>query len=416
MQDFSREDRPAALNAAGMKRRDVIGFVAAAAVVSATELSPGTAVAADDTVKIGAVLPLAGAFAASGQDMLHGAELAVAEINAAGGIKSLGGRKIELVSGDAGQSPETAVTTARRVLNMQPVACIGSWYSSLTLAATQVAEQRKIPWLTGSIADAIVGRGFKYVFQISAGSEDSAQGLIDAIKKVSSGTARLGLLTDNNAANVDVKAFIKKKITTPIVSEQTWTPPLADATPVVSAAMREKPTVIYLGATSTSDQVLVLKQLAAQGNTAPILMGASSAANPIFLDAVGAKAMEGVVVITGVSFPGKGTEEVNRKYAAATKQAFMDCEAFTGYVNINIIAQALEKSGKAEPGAVRLALSELDARNVPALAVLPNGARLRFGPNGRRIGTVVELVQWQGGQPRVVYPEDVAVATLKTKI
>jgi hypothetical protein len=48
--------------------------------------------------------------------------------------------------------------------------------------------------------------------------------------------------------------------------------------------------------------------------------------------------------------------------------------------------------------------------------VLPNGARLRFGPNGRRIGTVVELVQWQGGQPRVVYPEDVAVATLKTKI
>ena len=394
-----------------LKRRDVIRLA-----VAATAASAGGALAAEDTIKIGAVLPLAGAFAASGQDMLQGALLAVDEINAAGGIKSLGGRKIELLAGDAGQSPETAVTTARRVLDQKPVACIGSWYSSLTLAATQVAEQKRIPWLTGSVADAIVGRGFKYVFKISAGSEDSAQGLIAAIQKVAGSDARLALLTDNNVANVDIKASIKKKITTPVVIEQTWTPPLADATPVVSSALREKPTVIYLGATSTNDQALLLKQLAAQGNTAPIIMGASSAANPIFLDAVGAKAMEGVVVVTGVAFPGKGTETINKKYAERTKQSFMDCEAFTGYMNINIVAQALEKAGKAEAEAVRDALTSMDARDVPALSMLPRGDRLQFGPNGQRIGVVVELLQWQGGQPRVVFPPELATATLNTKI
>jgi branched-chain amino acid transport system substrate-binding protein len=393
-----------------IRRRGVLGLG-----VALTAAGAGRA-AAEENVKVGAVLPLAGAFAASGQDMLHGAQLAIADINGAGGIKAIGGRKLELTVGDAGQSPESAVQTARRVLNAEPVACIGSWYSSLTLAATQVAEQKKIPWLTGSVADAITGRGFKYAFAISAGSEASAQGLIDAIKKLSSGgESRLVLLTDNNAASVDIKGFIRKMITTPVVSDQTWTPPLADATPAVSAALREKPTVIYLGATSTSDQALVIKQLAAQGNTAPIIMGASSGANPIFLEAVGGEAMEGVVVVTGVAFPGKGTDELNRKYAALSQKPFMDCEAFTGYVNVHIVAQALEAAGKAEAAAVREALAGMDARDRPVLSLLPNGNRLQFGPNGRRLGSLVELLQWQGGQPRVVFPPELASAELKTR-
>ncbi len=390
----------------------------------AIRLSAGLAVAATlpraawaaDPVKIGVVVPLAGAFAVSGQDVLSGARLAAAEINAAGGIKALGGRLLELVPGDAGQSPENAVTTARRILNSQPVAAIGSWYSSLSLAATQVAEQRKIPWLTGSITDGLVNRGFKYTFQLSDGSEAAALGLLDAVEKVSGANARLAILTDNNAANVDMKAFLKRKIAAPFVSEQTWTPPLADATPAVTAALRAEPTAFYLGATSTSDQVLLLKQLAAQGNTAPIIMGASSAANPIFLDAVGPKGVEGVVVVTGISFPGKGTEDLVRRYTAATKQPFMDCEAYTGYGNIHIIALALEKAGKAEPEAVRDALASMDAADVPALAGFPGGKRLQFAPNGRRAGVTVELVQWQNGVPHVTSPPELATAELKKKI
>lgn len=393
-------------------RRDAVRMGAALAAAAAL---PRAARAAD-TIKIGVVVPLAGAFAVSGQDVLNGAQLAVAEINAAGGIKALGGRTLELVPGDAGQSPETAVTTARRILNNQPVAAIGSWYSSLSLAATQVAEQRKVPWLTGSITDGLVSRGFKYTFQISDGSESAALGLLDAVEKISGGNARLAILTDNNVANVDMKAFLKRKIAAPFVSEQTWTPPMADATPAVTAALRTEPTAIYLGATSTSDQVLLLKQLAAQGNTAPIIMGASSAANPVFLDAVGAKGVEGVVVVTGISFPGKGTEELVRRYTAATKQPFMDCEAYTGYGNIHIIALALEKAGKAEPEAVRDALAGLDAPDVPALSGFPGGKRLQFGPNGRRVGVTVELVQWQNGKPHVCSPPELATAELKKKI
>jgi branched-chain amino acid transport system substrate-binding protein len=387
----------------------MLGLVAASAAL------PRAHALAEETIKLGVVVPLAGAFAASGQDMLHGAQLAADEINRGGGIKAIGGRKIELLPGDAGQSPETAVTTARRILGQGPVAAIGSWYSSLTLAATQVAEQKKIPWLTGSVADMIVGRGFKYAYQISAGSEASAQGLIDYIKLASPGELRLALLMDNNAANVDMKAYIKKKLPAPPVSDQTWAPPLSDATPAVTATLRANPTVIFVGATGTSDQALVLKQLAAQGNTALVMMGASSAANPTFLDVVGAKSMEGLLVVTGVAFPGRGSEAVVKNYAAATKLPFMDCEALTGYVNINIIAQALENAGRAEPEAVKQALDSMAASGNPALELLPGGNRLRFGKNGARIGTVVELVQWQDGRPMVVAPPETANAELKRK-
>lgn len=403
-----------------LRRRDALA-IAGAAVANAAVAGAGVVGArrawAAEPISIAVVAPLAGAFAASGRDILAGAKLAVAEINGAGGIKALGGRKLELSVADAGQSPETAVTAARRALSGHPVAATGSWYSSLTLAATTVAEQKRIPWLTGSVADAIVGRGFKHVYQISAGSEASAQGLIDSILRAAGSKGiKLALLTDNNAASVDINRFIKKKIKSPIVAEQTWTPPLSDATPLVSAMMQSSPNVIYLGATSTSDQTLVIKQLAAQGSKALIIMGASSGANPVLLETVGAKAMEGVLVVTGVSFPGKGTDEMNQRYAVATKRAFMDCEAMTGFMNITIIAQALEHAGKAEPGALNAALKSLDAKNIPALSVLPNGNRLRFGPNGRRDGVAVELLQWQDGRPRVVWPSDVANGELKRSV
>jgi branched-chain amino acid transport system substrate-binding protein len=94
----------------------------------------------------------------------------------------------------------------------------------------------------------------------------------------------------------------------------------------------------------------------------------------------------------------------------------MPCEALTGYANTHIIALALEKAGKADPEAVRDAISAMDARNVAALSVLPGGDRIQFGPNGRRLNVAVEFVQWQGGKPHVVHPPELATAELKRKI
>ena len=90
-------------------------------------------------------------------------------INSAGGIKSLGGAKIEVISADAGDTTEKAKNAAQRLLADEPelVGGTGAWLSSFTLAVTEVTERASLPWLTLSYSDAITNRGFKFVFQTS---------------------------------------------------------------------------------------------------------------------------------------------------------------------------------------------------------------------------------------------------------
>jgi len=97
--------------------------------------------AAED-LKIALVVPLSGRWARQGQLKKMGAEMAIAEINAQGGIKSLGGAKIVLREADAGDSVEKAVSAAQRALTREKISAgIGSWLSSFTLGVTAVGQR-----------------------------------------------------------------------------------------------------------------------------------------------------------------------------------------------------------------------------------------------------------------------------------
>jgi branched-chain amino acid transport system substrate-binding protein len=151
-------------------RRTVAAALGAAVLGAASLVASQSAVAQQaKTVKIAVIVPLSGAWARQGQLVKMGAETAVAEINAAGGIKALGGAKLELVTLDAGDSAEKAKNAAQRLIAQNPdvVGGMGSWLSTFTLAVTEVTERAEMPWLTLSYADSITGRGFKYVFQTS---------------------------------------------------------------------------------------------------------------------------------------------------------------------------------------------------------------------------------------------------------
>src|SRR5262245_10641894 len=137
-------------------------------------------------VKIGVIVPLSGAWARQGQLVKMGAETAVAEINAEGGIKALGGAQLELVSLDAGDSPEKAKNAAQRLIAQEPevVGGMGAWLSSFTLAVTEVTERAELPWFTLSYADSITGRGFKYVFQSSPTGGTQSQQAVPTIVEI----------------------------------------------------------------------------------------------------------------------------------------------------------------------------------------------------------------------------------------
>ncbi len=92
---------------------------------------------ADTTVRIGALLPLTGPLAKAGQTVKKVYEFAVEEVNAQGGIRSMGGAKLELVFGDNQSKPDIAISEVERLVEKENVAIITeAWQSAVTLPAT----------------------------------------------------------------------------------------------------------------------------------------------------------------------------------------------------------------------------------------------------------------------------------------
>src|SRR5688500_865885 len=197
--------------------------------------------AADD-VKNALVAPLSGRWARQGQLKKMGAEMAIEEINAQGGIKALGGAKIVLREADAGDSVEKAVSAAQRVLTREKISAgIGSWLSSFTLGVTEVAERLSVPWLSLSYADSITERGFKYTFQTSPVSslqaEQALELVTDLAKRNNHPLKKAAIVGDNTAATVFFFKPLREKLLKAkgieIVVDEVWTPPLGDATAIV---------------------------------------------------------------------------------------------------------------------------------------------------------------------------------------
>src|SRR6201996_7872051 len=138
---------------------------------------------APEEVKIVMLVPLSGPWARQGILEQMGARMAIDDINNAGGIKSMGGAKLQLLEYDTGDSAEKAKDAAQRMLAQEPdvVGGFGCWLSTFTLAVTEVTERAQMPWLTLSYSDLITGRGYKYVFQSSPTAVPQAEDMVPVI-------------------------------------------------------------------------------------------------------------------------------------------------------------------------------------------------------------------------------------------
>jgi len=116
------------------------------------------------TFKIGVIHPVTGPLAEPGQACRLGAQMAADAINAAGGIKALGGTKLELLLGDTQTKPELGRTEAERVVGQGAQMLLGSFDSGSTAAMVPVAQQRRVPFLVDiAAADPITANVAKSV-------------------------------------------------------------------------------------------------------------------------------------------------------------------------------------------------------------------------------------------------------------
>jgi branched-chain amino acid transport system substrate-binding protein len=147
-------------------RRTIIKGVGAAAAAGITGF-PIISRAQSDVIRIGHLTPRTGFLGPLGEFAVQAADLAVAEINAAGGVN---GRKIELLKEDS-VNPQTASTKAERMVERDKVACIiGEISSASALTISQVAERTRTLFInSGANSDELRGKGCKkYMFHIES--------------------------------------------------------------------------------------------------------------------------------------------------------------------------------------------------------------------------------------------------------
>jgi branched-chain amino acid transport system substrate-binding protein len=402
--------------------RRALGLAIGISMLVATSLVLSeSAIAQAKAVKIGVIVPLSGAWARQGQLVKMGAETAVAEINAAGGIKALGGAKLELVALDAGDSPEKAKNAAQRLIAQEPevVGGMGAWLSSFTLAVTEVTERAELPWFTLSYADNITSRGFKYVFQSSptGGTQSTlAVPTIVEIGKGATGAApkTAGVVGDNTASPL---SFLKpmregglEKLGMKVVVDETFTPPLSDATPLVQKIRSARPEFLVYVTTTINDLKLGLEKLnefrLAKG-AIPIIANGAHMGAPEVLKNVPADLIEGVMFIVA-NWQLKGHEKINEIFTKATGEPWITQDGLAGYGHTWILKEALERAGVADKNKVAAEVRKLDLKEGPAAVAFPGG--VKFDENGRRVGAQVVIAQWQGGRPLSIYPLDRALA------
>ena len=154
-------------------RRHFMSQTAAAASVMSFPLIAG---AQPKTVKVGVLHPVTGALAYSGQQCRMGALMAIEDINKAGGIKSLGGAKIEAMLGDAQSSPQAGTAEIEKMNEAGVCAVVGAFASAICLATTQAAAKYNLPHVVDvGVADQIVERGLKNTFRFGPGYKKCAE-------------------------------------------------------------------------------------------------------------------------------------------------------------------------------------------------------------------------------------------------
>ena len=396
-----------------LTRRTMLAATAATLTVSrAYAQSPSE-------VKVGLLVPLSGLYARPGAVMKMGGEMAVDHINKAGGVKALGGAKLKLVVLDCGDTVEKAKNAAQRMVAQETdlVVASAAYLSSFTLAVTEVTERAQLPVLTLSYSDLITDRGFKYVFQTSATAASQARQSLPLLMKLAQSASgklpkTVAIITDNTGSSIaSAKAMregLLKENGLELVMDETFTPPLSDATPLVQKVRAVKPDLLFFLPTVISDGKLVLEKMnefgLSQGRVPTISFGIAIA-EPDILQTINPALLQGVITCVG-SWATKGHEELIAELKARYNEPWMTQNAISTYGDMWLIKDALEKAGKADKAAVAEALHTMDGG--PS-KYYPGGI-LKFDDKGRRVDAEMTVVQWQNGIPVTIFPQKLAMA------
>ncbi|RTZ99636.1 MAG: branched-chain amino acid ABC transporter substrate-binding protein [Deltaproteobacteria bacterium] len=312
---------------------------------------------AADTIKIGFHAPQTGFAASDGKSATIGAELAVEQINAAGGVLD---KKLELVVYDDQAKPAQAIPIANKLIGQDKVAVgISGSYSGATRSAAGVFQEAEIPYIAAYAIHPDITRAGNYVFRTSfLGEVEGRAGaklVGDLLKK-----KKVVIITLQNDFGKSLAAGFKnaaKKFGVTVINEYQYSIKDRQFGAIVAKVKADKPEAIYASGYFFTAGPLV-SQLRAAGVTVPVI-GQEGYDSQNFIEIAG-KASEGVIITTSLDRDSKVPETRDFITAFEKKAGFkVDMVAASGHTAVKVAAAAIAKAGSTDPAKIRDALAAI---------------------------------------------------------
>lgn len=392
-------------------------FVAGAAVAVAL-----TANSAFADVKFGALYPLSGQLALLGEESARGLQLAVDEINAAGGVQ---GQQVVLVKGDAVDNNQ-AIGEARRLISLeQVVAIFGSYSSARSIAASQVAEMAGVPYFElGAVADEVTGRGFKYLFRTNPYAGHIGRMAVEMVTDVIAkelkrepSDIKVGIIYEDSSFGTSVAKHMTefaKKASLNVVAVSGYPGNTVDLSSLV-LSLKDASVDVVLQASYQNDTVLFLQQANEAGfKPSAIVGGGGGYSMQPTADAVGHDVIEGVFNVDSTQYGVNPASTPGMKEFIAAYKAKYGTEPRSGhslmnYVGAKVILNAIGKAKDFTPDTIADAVRAIDIPD----GQTASGYGVKFDNTNQNDRAFMMGMQWQDGKLVTVYPASAAVSAIR---
>ena len=373
---------------------------APATAAATAQAAPTQAAAATDPIYIGVSGPLTGDSAQYGAQWKKGFDLALAEINGAGGVK---GRPLQYLFEDSQSDPKQSVVVAQKfVADPRIVIELGDFSSTASMAASQIYQRGGLVQFgfTNSHPD-FTKAGGDYTWSTSVTQDQASPALADfAVTQL--GLKKLAIFQLNNdwgKSTIDSFSKHAKELGADIVATQSYLDTEKDFRSAITSVRSANPTGIILVSYQT-DGALIAQQLRQAGLKQP-LVGSATLQSPDYLK-LGGSAVEGTFVL-GEFDTTAARPEVQafvKKYKAKYNE---DPDLFStlAYDTIYLVKAAIELGGPTRQG-IHDALPKL--KDVPSIVY----GKVTFNPDTRRaqnplFNTLVvkngQFTAWDGTKP-----------------
>jgi branched-chain amino acid transport system substrate-binding protein len=361
---------------------------------------------AQETIKIGVPLPLTGRHSPFGQHEKRALDLAIEEINAAGGVK---GKKLEAVYADDQSKPEAAITAAQKLLDDDSIIMLtGEYASSETYPIAALAEKKKVPFVVSvAAADNITQSGWKYIFRLAQPASEFDSSLQDYLLNVAK-PASMVIFYENTLFGTSVAKGMKEwadKNNIKVLLFDDYEAGLVDFKPILFKIKAANPDVIY-AISYLMDATLITRQMKEIGLNAKMFAGSAAGYSiPEYLEGAG-DAAEYVFTSTmwERTVPYPGAKEFDQKYQDKYKLR-PPYHAAQAYSSAYICADALNRAKELNRDSVREALETTD------LMTMYGQIKFKaYGKYERQSQLPTLVLQVLKGKFEIVWPENLSTA------